>query len=572
MNRRFRRKETNTARFGRYKQKDKQEKSSYILNLSSKTLSQPQLSLLSKGLGFVPTIDRALDFTEGIQCLTRTLRIRYRFQEQDRLEQETEKYKPPPFKPKSTWAPPQADPATELYLSSLPLKLSSLEKGPCLQNLSRAEWRALSSLRKDSSLVIKKADKGSCLVVEDTREYIADGLTHLADTDIYKPVSEDPTAQLSEAINQFVTRLEKKGHIDRNTRDYLINNPGKVRTQQLYFLKKIHKGPHTVRPIVSGSSGPTEKVSAFLDYFLQPLLPDIPSHIKDSKHVIMLLEKHSFLADCILSTIDVKSLYLNIPHEEGVKSALHHLYHLNSEADDVPFPETTAEALLRTVLEQNYFEFNSSMYHQTWGTAMGTKMAPAYATIFMADLEQRLINSFTRKPLLWKRFIDDILAIWPGDLDEVKTTLNCINSAHNTIKFTSEVSPDHIVFLDLEIYKGKRFRETGKLDIRPHFKPTNKFQYLHHGSSHPRATFKGVVRGELTRILRSSAMRPPLTTTENFSSPNFEHEAIPRPCYTEQQKRSSFKIGPRHSRTSPPLSSTAPHSSRSTPARLLPDS
>ena len=528
VNRRFHRKEDNATRFGRYKKNHKQQLESYILNLSSKTLSLPQLSVLRKGLGFVPNTDKPLDFTEGIQRLTRTLRLKHRFRDQEQDGQDSEKPKPPPFKPKSNWAPPSADPATELYLSSLPDKLAAIQKRPYLQNLSKAEWRALSTLRKDQSLVIKKADKGSCLVVEDTSQYIADGLSHLADTDIYQPITADPTVKLTEAINEFVTVIEKKGHIDRNMRDFLLNNAEKVRTQQLYFLKKVHKGPHIVRPIVSGSSGPTENLSALLDYFLQPLLPGIPSYIKDSKHVTMLLEKHSFPADCILTTIDVKSLYLNIPHNEGIRSTLHHLYHLNPNHDDVPFPETTAEAMLRTVLEHNYFEFNGAMYQQIQGTAMGTKMAPAYANIFMDELEQKIISNLPTKPLMWKRYIDDIIAVWSDPIDNVKKVLEGLNLVHDTIKFTSEVSSEKIIFLDLEIYKGRRFHKTGHFDIQPHFKETNRFQYLHFNSSHPRATFKGVVRGELTRILRASSDQHTFDNNKKFLLSQFRARGYPK--------------------------------------------
>ena len=125
--RRFYRKENNSKRFSRYKLNNKQDRNSYILNLSSKALSGPQLSVLGKGLGFVPNIDRNLDYSEGIQRLTRSLRLKYRFQDQDRDqdEQDSERPKAPPFKPKSTWMPPQADPVTELYLSSLSDKLSA---------------------------------------------------------------------------------------------------------------------------------------------------------------------------------------------------------------------------------------------------------------------------------------------------------------------------------------------------------------------------------------------------------------------------------------------------------------
>ena len=45
-------------------------------------------------------------------------------------------------------------------------------------------------------------------------------------------------------------------------------------------------------------------------------------------------------------------------------------------------------------------------YLQIQGTAMGTKMAPAYANLFMGKLEDHLNNL---APNHWKRFIDDIL-------------------------------------------------------------------------------------------------------------------------------------------------------------------
>ncbi len=50
----------------------------------------------------------------------------------------------------------------------------------------------------------------------------------------------------------------------------------------MYFLKKLHKGPNVVRPIVSGNDGPTEKLSALLDHFLQPLVTSTYSYVRDS--------------------------------------------------------------------------------------------------------------------------------------------------------------------------------------------------------------------------------------------------------------------------------------------------
>ena len=56
--------------------------------------------------------------------------------------------------------------------------------------------------------------------------------------------------------------MYQEGHIDKPTGEYLLPPP-MVRTQEMYFLKKIHKNPPTARPIVSGCDGPTERISAF---------------------------------------------------------------------------------------------------------------------------------------------------------------------------------------------------------------------------------------------------------------------------------------------------------------------
>ena len=57
------------------------------------------------------------------------------------------------------------------------------------------------------------------------------------------------------------------------------------------------------------------------------------------------------------------------------------------------------------------------------------------------------------------------------------------------------------------IYKGERFKETGILDVRTHFKPTEKFQYTHFKSSHPPGVKKSFVKGEALRPLRTNSSR-----------------------------------------------------------------
>ena len=150
-------------------------------------------------------------------------------------------------------------------------------------------------------------------------------------------------------------------------------------------------------------------------------------------------------------------------------------------------------------------EFNGDFYLQTQGTAMGTKMAPSYANIFMGKIEQKLRLIGGDNIFLWKRFIDDIFLVWLGTEEELKIYLSKINTIHTTIKFTCEYSKNSTTFLDVTVYKGERFLQTRLLDIKTHIKSTNKQLYVHASSYHPPGTNKGIMIGETKCYLRTNS-------------------------------------------------------------------
>lgn len=59
--------------------------------------------------------------------------------------------------------------------------------------------------------------------------------------------------------------------------------------------------------------------------------------------------------------------------------------------------------LAELVLKNNNFEFNGNHYLLTLGKAIGTKMAPTYANLFMDRLETTLISEARFKPDIWLR-------------------------------------------------------------------------------------------------------------------------------------------------------------------------
>ena len=77
---------------------------------------------------------------------------------------------------------------------------------------------------------------------------------------------------------------------------------------------------------------------------------------------------------------------------------------------------------------------------------MGTKLAPAYANIFMGKLEQTILSSAPFKPSYYKRYIDDILILWPHPIEELNKFIDALNSYHPLIKFTFEQNFEKITF------------------------------------------------------------------------------------------------------------------------------
>ena len=135
--------------------------------------------------------------------------------------------------------------------------------------------------------------------------------------------------------------------------------------------------------------------------------------------------------------------------------------------------------MLSLILKENSFQFNGKNYLQIHGTAMGIKMAVAFANVFMANIETQILSHSVQKPSIWKGYIDDIFSLWDISKADIEQFIEQANSYHPTIKFTAEISDTETTFLDTVVYKGERFKEQSILDIKTHFKPTETFQYTH---------------------------------------------------------------------------------------------
>ena len=421
---------------------------------------------------------------------------------------------------------------------------------PKNSNLSAEERRAIQNLKTNPDIIILPADKGSTTVVMDHSDYLAEGLRQLSDSSTYKLCQIDPIPKVQQDLQSLLKSYGPSQKLSPESISLLT--PAAPRTPTFYMLPKIHKPNNPGRPIVAGYCAPTERISALVDQHLQPIVQNLPSHIKDTNHFLHRLSTipTPLPPGSLLVTVDATSLYTNIPHAHGLAALEHYLSQRPSERK----PDTSfLITLTNFILLNNYFSFEGKVYHQIQGTAMGTRMAPSYANLFMGRLEESFLASQNLKPLAWFRFIDDIFMIWTHGQDTLSSFLQNLNS-FSPIHFTWSSSTNHATFLDVNLHLTD-----GSIHTSVHIKPTNHQQYLHFDSCHPFHIKKSLPYSLATRGRHICSDKNSLSEYAEGLTKAFTNRNYPTDLVRKQISRAIS------SHTPNPLPNTSNHPQKSAP-------
>ena len=98
----------------------------------------------------------------------------------------------------------------------------------------------------------------------------------------------------------------------------------------------------------------------------------------------------------------------------------------------------------------------------------------------MSRVEEEMLNRYEIRPWIRYRYFDDVLFICSHGEEKSASILKHINSYHQTIIFTMEISQDITSYLDALVSRHGRVLETNVL-----FKSTDTHQYLQKSSCHP---------------------------------------------------------------------------------------
>jgi hypothetical protein len=202
--------------------------------------------------------------------------------------------------------------------------------------------------------------------------------------------------------------------------------------------------------------------------------------------------KQTFKKGSMLVTMDVVSLYHNIPHQAAIRTVLN-----KYRPGQVRSSNDSIVKLLEMVLTKNNFSFNGKHFLQLIGIAIGTKSAPGVANHYIDWFERMFLYSYARQPFMYVRYIDDCFLIWHHSRDELQGFVNHLNEQVPTIKFTVEVSEKEIAFLDVKI---KRLGDRLVTDLFTN--ATDSHDYLLYSSAHPQRCKDSIPYSQFLRIRR----------------------------------------------------------------------
>ncbi|XP_040178228.1 uncharacterized protein LOC120910536 [Rana temporaria] len=355
----------------------------------------------------------------------------------------------------------------------------------------------IQSLTKRSDIVIRPADKGGGVVVQSKTQYQMEINRQLQDKDTYTKLLSNPTNQYKKELEKLIHLGIKKEILNKKESQYLI--PETCRIPIIYTVPKIHKDKINPpgRPIVNGIESLTARMGEYLDGFIQPAVQQTNAYLKDTKHVLQLLEDTPVLKGrTFIATADVSSLYTIVQHHQAISATK---WLLREFTTLICKQRKFLIKCIDFCLKHNYFWHDQTYYRQITGFAMGAKFAPSVANAFMAQWEEGSIYADIPMELtLYKRYIDDILIVWNGTQPALEKFLSKLNQNDKNITLTWNISDTMVNFLDLDISIVDN-----TLVTKTHFKNIDTNSYLSVKSCHHKSWLFNIPKGQLTRLKRN---------------------------------------------------------------------
>ena len=158
-----------------------------------------------------------------------------------------------PFYVRSNWDPPvQPSVSLESYLEETKLQLAQIPIAKPKQSLPKNELKAITELKNNPEINIKRADKGTTTVIMHKQEKTMEGQVQLDNRTNYIPRETPMVVDTHKKVKQITKELHQGGYIDEMTFKWLSQTPNPPRIPVfLYFNKdpqtNTSRSPHHIR-------------------------------------------------------------------------------------------------------------------------------------------------------------------------------------------------------------------------------------------------------------------------------------------------------------------------------------
>ncbi|CAH8524172.1 unnamed protein product [Dicrocoelium dendriticum] len=341
--------------------------------------------------------------------------------------------------------------------------------------IDKSHIKALRDLKARDILVLKP-DKGTGVVIMNKLDYKNKMYEILGDESKFQEdQSETTVTQIEKRVTNQLKLLLQHGMITEAMYNSL--KPRGTRIPQMYGLPKIHKANTPLRPVLSMCNSPYHKLARWLVDLLTPVRRMMTKYtVKDTFDLIDCVQNMN-IADKVMCSMDVQSLFTNIPLRETVDFLCEFIM---SNKVVLPIPVEYLRDLLLLCTENVHFLFEDKPYRQVDGVAMGSPLGPVLADIFMTMVEMKC-EQHINQMCLYKRYVDDTLVIAPSG-DAVLSFLNVLDNTHPNARFTCELEDNNCLpFLDVLLTR----REDGSIKRSVHRKATWTGLYEHFNSFAP---------------------------------------------------------------------------------------
>ena len=113
-----------------------------------------------------------------------------------------------------------------------------------------------------------------------------------------------------------------------------------------------------------------------------------------------------------MASLDVESLFTNIPLNETINNCVSDLH--NKNLYNGKLSKRDLFKLLETATSKSSFIFDYLLYKQVDGVAMGSALGPTLANAFLCHIEKEWLDNcpIYFKPVIYKKYVDGIFVLF----------------------------------------------------------------------------------------------------------------------------------------------------------------